>query len=98
MAEQKDYFSKLKQIPVNKGAYMKELIEAIAKALVDHPDKVNVREVLGERTTVYELRVEPSDLGRIIGKSGKTARAIRVVLNAALTRQNKRGVLEILEP
>ena len=76
---------------------MRELVEYIAKALVDTPDEVVVTEVEGEKTTVLELRVAPSDLGKIIGKQGKTARAIRVILNAASTKTRRRTVLEILE-
>jgi hypothetical protein len=76
---------------------MKELIEHIAKALVDKPEDVSVAEVEGERTTVYELRVAPSDLGKVIGKQGKTARAMRTLLSAAGTKVGKRCVLEILE-
>ncbi len=76
---------------------MKELIEYMTKALVDAPDEVNVHEVAGEKTTVYELRVGEGDLGKVIGKHGRTIRAIRTLLSAAATKQNKRAVLEILE-
>lgn len=76
---------------------MKTLIEMMAKALVDMPDEVKVSEVEGKRTTVYELRVSSGDLGKVIGKQGKTARAIRTILGAAGTKLNKRCVLEILE-
>lgn len=76
---------------------MKLLIEQIAKALVDVPEEVSVAEVEGERTTVYELRVATSDLGKVIGKQGKTARSIRTILSAAGTKLGKRCVLEILE-
>ena len=76
---------------------MKELVEQIAKALVDQPDKVQVREVVGEQTTVLELRVATEDLGRVIGKQGKTARAVRTLLAAAGMKVHKRFVLEILE-
>lgn len=76
---------------------MKTLIEMMAKALVDMPDEVKVSEVEGERTTVYELRVSSGDLGKVIGKQGKTARAMRTILGAAGTKLNKRCVLEILE-
>ncbi|RMG73626.1 MAG: KH domain-containing protein [Nitrospirae bacterium] len=76
---------------------MKELVETMAKALVDRPEEVNVKEVDGERTTVFELRVAPSDLGKVIGKQGKTARAMRTILSAAGTKVGKRCVLEILE-
>jgi predicted RNA-binding protein YlqC (UPF0109 family) len=76
---------------------MKELVELIAKALVDQPDKVQVREVQGEQTTVLELRVAQEDLGKVIGKQGKTARAVRTLLAAAGMKVRKRFVLEILE-
>ena len=76
---------------------MKELIEDMAKALVDKPEAVVVAEVDGERTIVFELRVDTSDLGKVIGKQGKTARAMRTILSAAGTKLGKRCVLEILE-
>jgi len=76
---------------------MKELVEAMAKALVDRPEEVVVREVDGEKTTVFELRVASSDLGKVIGKQGKTARSMRTILGAAGTKIGKRCVLEILE-
>jgi hypothetical protein len=76
---------------------MRELVEFIAKALVDEPDQVRVTEVEGERITVIELRVAPGDLGKVIGKQGRTARSIRTLLNAAATKLRKRAVLEILE-
>ena len=76
---------------------MKELVEQIAKALVDNPDAVSVSAVEGEQTTVLELRVDQSDLGKVIGKQGRTARAIRTLLGAAGMKLRKRFVLEILE-
>lgn len=76
---------------------MKEFIEFIVKALVDNPDQVDVAEVLGSRTTVYELRVGQGDLGKVIGKQGQTAKSIRTLLAAVSARQGKRAVLEILE-
>lgn len=76
---------------------MKTLVESMAKSLVDRPEEVNVMEVEGERTTVFELRVATSDLGKVIGKQGKTARAMRTILGAAGTKIGKRCVLEILE-
>ena len=76
---------------------MKQLIEDIAKALVDIPDEVSVREVQGEQVTVLELKVAPSDLGKVIGKQGRTARSIRTLLGAAGMKQNRRFTLEILE-
>ena len=76
---------------------MKELVEEIAKALVDVPDEVQVREVQGEQTTVLELRVPPGDLGKVIGKQGRTARSVRTLLGAAGMKLNRRVTLEILE-
>ena len=76
---------------------MKTLVEDMARALVDNPDQVEVNEVAGERTTVFELRVAESDLGKVIGKQGKTARAMRTIMSAAGTKIGKRCVLEILE-
>ena len=76
---------------------MKELLEEIAKALVDSPEDVQVTEVEGEQTTVLELRVRNEDLGKVIGRQGRTARAIRTLLSAAGMKIHKRFVLEILE-
>ena len=76
---------------------MKELVEYIAKSLVDQPDAVKVTEVEGERTSVIELSVAKEDMGRIIGKQGKTATAMRTLLNAAGMKQKKRTILEIIE-
>ena len=76
---------------------MKDLISVIAKALVDFPDQVDIKEVEGEKTTVLELRVAKEDLGKVIGKQGKTARAMRTILNANATKLKKRAVLEIIE-
>ena len=79
------------------GREMKELIESIAKALVDVPEQVIVSEINGERTTILELQVAKEDLGKVIGKEGRTARSIRTILNAAATKIGKRCVLEIIE-
>ena len=76
---------------------MKQLIEDIAKALVDIPEEVVVRVVEGEQVTVLELRVAQSDLGKVIGKQGRTARSIRTILGAAWMKLNRRFTLEILE-
>lgn len=76
---------------------LKTLIELVSKALVDMPDQVEVNEIEGEQTTVLELRVDKSDLGKVIGKQGRTARALRTILNAASTKLRKRSVLEIIE-
>ncbi len=76
---------------------MKDLLEEIARALVDNPEDVHVTEVEGEQTTVLELRVRNDDLGKVIGRQGRTARAIRTLLAAAGMKIHKRFVLEILE-
>lgn len=76
---------------------LRDLIEYVSKALVDMPDQVEVNEVEGEQTTVIELKVDKSDLGKVIGKQGRTARALRTILNAASTKLKKRSVLEIIE-
>ena len=76
---------------------MKELIEYIAKVLVDNPEEVRVTELEGKQTSVIELRVAKEDLGKVIGKQGRTARAMRTILGAASTKMKKRSVLEILE-
>jgi uncharacterized protein len=76
---------------------MKELIWVIAKSLVDKPDEVEINEIAGDKTTVFELHVAKEDLGKVIGKQGKTARAIRIILNATATKLKKRAVLEIVE-
>jgi predicted RNA-binding protein YlqC (UPF0109 family) len=76
---------------------MKQLVEYIAQALVDHPDKVEVKEIVGERTVIYEVRVGEGDLGKIIGKEGRTAKAIRSIIAAAAMKQGKRAQVEILE-
>lgn len=76
---------------------LKELIEYMARALVDKPEQVRVSEIEGEQTSVIELRVAKEDLGKVIGKQGRTARAMRTILNAASTKIRKRAVLEIIE-
>ncbi|MCC7237473.1 MAG: KH domain-containing protein [Bryobacterales bacterium] len=76
---------------------VRALVEEIAKALVDIPENVSVREVEGEQVTVLELRVDPSDLGKVIGKQGRTARSVRTLLGAAGMKLNRRFTLEILE-
>lgn len=76
---------------------MKALVEYIAKSLVDRPEDVQVNEVEGEQTSVLELKVAKEDLGKVIGRQGRTARAMRIILGAASIRANKRAVLEILE-
>ena len=76
---------------------MKNLVMTMVKALVDKPEEVSLREVEGEKTTVLELRVAKEDLGKVIGKQGKTAKAMRIILNATATKLKKRAVLEIIE-
>ncbi len=76
---------------------LKELMGFISKHLVDVPDNVQVNEIVGEQTTVIELRVDKADLGKVIGKEGRTAKALRTILNAASTKLKKRTILEIVE-
>ena len=76
---------------------MKELIEYIAQTLVDHPEELHITEIEGERTIVFELRCNDEDVGKIIGKSGKTIGAIRTLLSTVAARQNRRAVLEVVE-
>jgi len=76
---------------------MKEIIEFIVKALVDDPDSVDIKEVVGDKITIFELRASKNDIGKVIGKRGRTAGAIRTILNAVSARQGKRAVLEIIE-
>ncbi len=76
---------------------MKELVQYLAKSLVNNPDAVEVRETEGETASVIELKVAKEDLGRIIGKQGRTAKSIRTILNAAASRTNRKVVLEIME-
>ncbi|MES2769330.1 MAG: KH domain-containing protein [Bdellovibrionota bacterium] len=76
---------------------LKDLVEFMAKSLVDKPDEVSVNEMIGEQTTVVELKVAKEDLGKVIGKQGRTARSMRTILNAASTKLSKRSVLEIVE-
>ncbi|MFQ5666858.1 MAG: KH domain-containing protein [Candidatus Binatia bacterium] len=76
---------------------MKELVQFLARSLVNDPDAVEVKETLGDTASVLELKVAKEDLGRIIGKQGRTAKSIRTILNAAASRTNRKVVLEILE-
>ncbi len=76
---------------------MKDLLEVIAKALVDEPDEVKVSEVEGEQSVILELRVADSDMGKVIGKQGRIAKSIRTVMKAAANRENKRVVVEIMQ-
>lgn len=76
---------------------LKHLMETVCRALVDIPEAVEVKEIEGEQTTVLELKVDKTDLGKVIGKQGRTAKALRTILNAASTKLRKRSVLEIIE-
>ena len=76
---------------------MKELVEYIVRILVDHPDDVRITEVDGERTVIFELRCNQQDIGKVIGKSGKTVGAIRTILSTAAARQGRRAMLEVVE-
>lgn len=76
---------------------MKTLVEYLVKALVDRPEDVEVREIVGEKTTVYELRMAKEDMGKVIGKEGRTIKAIRIILSAAAAKENKKVIIELLE-
>lgn len=76
---------------------LKDLVEFMAKSLVDYPDQVEVKEMVGEQTTVVELKVAKEDLGKVIGKQGRNARSMRTILTAASSKLQKRSVLEIVE-
>ena len=76
---------------------MKELVEIISKSLVDHPDAVSVQEVEGEQSIILELKVADDDMGKVIGKQGRIAKAIRTVIKAAATKEDKRVMLEIIQ-
>lgn len=75
---------------------MKELVEILAKSLVDNPEEVQVNEVMGEQSIILELRVAPEDMGKVIGKQGRIAKAIRTVVKAAAIKEDKRVVVEII--
>ncbi len=76
---------------------MKDLLEFIAKSLVDYPDDVEVKQIEGERSLILELKVAPDDMGKVIGKQGRIAKAIRTVVNAAAVKENKRVIVEIIQ-
>lgn len=76
---------------------MKEMLEALVKSLVDFPDKVEINEIQGEKITTLELRVDPSDMGKIIGRQGRIIKSIRVLMKAYATKENKRLTVEIVE-
>ena len=76
---------------------MKDLIEYVVNTLVDHPDELRIAEIEGERTIVFELRCHPDDVGKVIGKSGKTVGALRTLISTVAARQNRRAMLEVVE-
>ena len=76
---------------------LKDMVEFVVRKLVDHPEAVHVNEISGEQATIIELKVAPDDLGKVIGKEGRTARSLRTLIHAAATKSKKRAVLEILE-
>ncbi len=76
---------------------MKDLVSYISRNLLDHPEHIEIREVEGDQTSVIELKVAPEDLGKIIGRQGRTAKAFRTVVNAAALKAGKRVILEIIE-
>ena len=76
---------------------MKELIELIIKGIVDNPDKVEINEILGERTSIFEVRVDSTDIGKVIGKQGRNIKSIRTIVNAAAQKDDKRVVIEIVD-
>lgn len=76
---------------------MKELVEYMARSLVNHPDRIQVEEIQGSRSVVYQLRVDPEDMGRVIGKNGRVANAMRTLLKIAATKEGKRAILEIVD-
>lgn len=79
------------------GTELKELVEYVSKALVDEPEKVNVTAVESETSIIVELRVSPDDVGKVIGKAGQTAKALRKILSAAATKHSKKSLLQIIE-
>ncbi|MCK4241140.1 MAG: KH domain-containing protein [Candidatus Atribacteria bacterium] len=76
---------------------MKELIELIIKGIVDNPDKVEINEILGEKTSIFEVRVDSDDIGKVIGKQGRNIKSIRTIVNAAAQKHDKRVVIEIVD-
>jgi len=81
----------------DRGSQMKELLEYLAKALVDNPDRVEVTSVEGERSVILQLRVDPSDLGKVIGKNGRIAQAMRTLIKASATKEGRNAIVEILD-
>jgi len=79
------------------GKILKELIELIIKGIVDNPDKVEINEIIGENTSIFEVRVDSNDIGKVIGRQGRNIKSIRTVVNAAAQKDDKRVVIEIIE-
>ena len=79
------------------GKILKELIELIIKGIVDNPDKVEINEIIGEKTSIFEVRVDSNDIGKVIGRQGRNIKSIRTVVNAAAQKDDKRVVIEIVE-
>lgn len=76
---------------------MRELIELIIKGIVDNPDKVEINEIIGERSSIFEVRVDSNDIGKIIGRQGRNIKSIRTIVNAAAQKENKRVIIEIVD-
>ena len=76
---------------------MKELIELIVKGIVDNPDKVEINEIIGEKSSIYEVRVDSDDIGKVIGRQGRNIKSIRTIVNAAAQKDDKRAVIEIVD-
>jgi len=76
---------------------LKELIELIIKGIVDNPDKVEINEIIGERSSIYEVRVDSDDIGKVIGRQGRNIKSIRTIVNAAAQKDDKRAVIEIVD-
>ncbi|MCJ7656758.1 MAG: KH domain-containing protein [Candidatus Atribacteria bacterium] len=76
---------------------MRELIELIIKGIVDNPDKVEINEIIGEKSSIFEVRVDPNDIGKVIGRQGRNIKSIRTIVNAAAQKDDKRVVLEIVD-
>ena len=76
---------------------MKELIELIIKGIVDNPDKVEINEIIGEKSSIFEVRVDPNDIGKVIGRQGRNIKSIRTIVNAAAQKDNKRVIIEIVD-
>ena len=76
---------------------MRELIELIIKGIVDNPDKVEINEIIGEKSSIFEVRVDPNDIGKVIGRQGRNIKSIRTIVNAAAQKDDRRVILEIVD-